>query len=192
MSPGRWGRGKTLTFDSARADNAGMGSRRTSPYRRAARRLGIERGQALVEFALIAPLFLMLVVGIIQFGVALNFWLDMQRIANQGARWAVVDAYPGCPRTSPPGLGCAAPGAFQTFLSNEKIAKGEVINPYICFEAKTGPGGTAAAGDPVTVTINRPFTFNLIVGHVGTINLHAAATMRTEWAPTVYTEDGPC
>ena len=34
----------------------------------------------------------MIVVGVIQFGVALNFWLDMQRIANQGARWAVVNS----------------------------------------------------------------------------------------------------
>ena len=60
-----------------------------------------ESGQALVEFALILPLFLMIVVGIIQFGVGLNFWLDMQRIANQGARWAVVNEYPGCPRSGP-------------------------------------------------------------------------------------------
>ena len=50
-----------------------------------------ERGQALVEFALIVPLFLIIVVGIIQFGVGLNYWLDLNRIANQGARWAVVE-----------------------------------------------------------------------------------------------------
>ena len=34
---------------------------------------------------------LMIVVGIIQFGIGLNYWLDMQRIANQGARWAAVN-----------------------------------------------------------------------------------------------------
>ena len=55
-----------------------------------------ERGQALVEFALIAPLFLVIVVGIIQFGIGLNYWLDLNRIANQGARWGVVDKYPDC------------------------------------------------------------------------------------------------
>ena len=53
-----------------------------------------ERGQALVEFALIAPLFLLVVVGIIQFGIGLNYWLDLNRIANQGARWAVVNCNP--------------------------------------------------------------------------------------------------
>jgi hypothetical protein len=135
----------------------------------------------------------MIVVGIVQFGVALNFWLDMQRVANQGARWAVVDTYPGCPRTTTPGTGCAAAGAFQDFLATERLANGEDVRPYICFEQKTGSGGTVAqAGDPVTVKITRPFRFNLIVGKVGSIDLHASATMRTEWAPTVYTEDGPC
>ena len=53
-----------------------------------------ESGQALVEFALVLPLFLMIVVGVIQFGVALNFWLDMQRLANQGARSAAVNCGP--------------------------------------------------------------------------------------------------
>ena len=53
-----------------------------------------ESGQAMVEFALILFPLLILVVGIIQFGIGLNYWLDMQRIANQGARWAAVDNWP--------------------------------------------------------------------------------------------------
>ena len=53
-----------------------------------------ERGQAMVEFVLIAPLLFLLVGGILQMALALNYWLDMQRIANQGARWAVVARYP--------------------------------------------------------------------------------------------------
>ena len=58
---------------------------------RARHRQDRESGQAMVEFALILFPLLLLVVGIIQFGIALNYWLDMQRIANQGARWAVVN-----------------------------------------------------------------------------------------------------
>jgi hypothetical protein len=172
MSPGRWGRGKTLTFDSARADNAGMSCRRTSPHRRAARRLGIERGQALVEFALIAPLFLMIVVGIIQFGVAINYWFDMQRLANQGARWAAVNAYPDCPQSAPQTVctngmpvgvtyldGTSIPDRLHYELANERLTAGEDIKPYICF-----PGGaTPAIGDAVTVRISKPFRFNAIV-----------------------------
>ena len=55
----------------------------------------------MVEFALILFPLLILVVGIIQFGIALNYWLDMNRLANQGARWAAVNGWPNCPRTDP-------------------------------------------------------------------------------------------
>ena len=55
----------------------------------------------MVEFALILIPLLILVVGILQFGIGLNYWLDMNRLSNQGARWAVVNSYPGCARTDP-------------------------------------------------------------------------------------------
>jgi hypothetical protein len=145
-----------------------------------------ERGQTLVEFALLLPVFLILIVGIINFGIGLNFWLDMQRIANQGARWAAVNSYPGCPRYSTPGAGCAAPGAFQTFLSNQKIAKGEVVQPIICFESTSGGGSAPVAGDPVRVQITRQYPLRIPFFDFARVTLHARATMRTEWDPTVY------
>ncbi len=85
------GKGQVLRLKAVRADKGSMVSAVHANAPRAPRRAERESGQALVEFALILPLFLLIVVGIIQFGVGLNFWLDMQRIANQGARWAVVD-----------------------------------------------------------------------------------------------------
>jgi hypothetical protein len=139
-----------------------------------------------VEFALLLPVFLLLVVGIINFGIGLNFWLDMQRIANQGARWAVVDAYPGCPRTTPSGTGCATAGAFQTYLSNQKLAQGEVVQPIVCFESTSGGGGTPVAGDPVRVQITRVYPLRIPFFSFARITLHARATMRSEWDPTVY------
>ena len=59
-----------------------------------------ESGQATVEFALILLPLLTLVGGIIYFGIGLNYWLDMNRVANQGARSAAVDNWPSqCGRT---------------------------------------------------------------------------------------------
>jgi Flp pilus assembly pilin Flp len=167
--------------------DGGSGTHVVGSGANASRRLrNDESGQATVEFALILPVALILIVGIINFGIALNFWLDMQRIANQGARWAVVDAYPGCPRSSAPGAGCATAGAFQTFLSNQKLANGEVIQPVICFESTSGGGGTPTAGDPVRVQITRQFPLRIPFFSFASISLHARATMRTEWDPTVY------
>jgi hypothetical protein len=138
-----------------------------------------ERGQAMVEFALIAPVFILLIAGIIQFGVVLNFWLDMQRIANQGARWAVVDAYPGCPRTTTPAGSCSP--TLQDYLASEPIAGG--LNPCVDI---TLPNG-ADVGEPVTVRLESTFTLVPIIG-VGTINLGADATMRQEWAASQYSD----
>ena len=59
-----------------------------------------ESGQATVEFALILVPLLIIVAGIIYFGIGLNYWLDMNKVANQGARWAAVNNWPPqCDRT---------------------------------------------------------------------------------------------
>ena len=45
-----------------------------------------DRGAAMVEFAMILPLLLMLVVGIIEFGQAYNIQVSIQAAAHEGAR----------------------------------------------------------------------------------------------------------
>jgi hypothetical protein len=165
---------------------------------RRVRRRGHEDGQALVEFALIAPLFIMLVVGIIQFGVGLNYWLDMQRIANQGARWAVVNNWPTCPRGSSSCTGednppFASPQTLQNYLQHEVISKGltDTATVSICFP-DDGVSTPETVGAPVRVRLQAPFTFVPIV-RVGTITLTADATMRLEQTPTLFSDDeDPC
>ena len=51
-----------------------------------------KRGQAMVEFALVLPLFLLLVCGIIEFGVLYNAQLTLEQDAREGARYAAVHA----------------------------------------------------------------------------------------------------
>jgi Flp pilus assembly protein TadG len=50
-----------------------------------------EDGAALVEFALILPILVVLLFGMLEFGKAFNYWIDETHLANEGARWAVVD-----------------------------------------------------------------------------------------------------
>ena len=140
-----------------------------------------ERGQALVELALIAPLFLLLVVGIIQFGVGLTYWHDLQRLANEGARWAVVNAYPGCPSTGPD---APCNPTLQDFLEREPVSGALDPSVEVCFEEETGPAG-AGIGDPVTVRLTSRFELLPIVG-IGHLDLSAVATMRIEEPPTRY------
>ncbi len=49
-----------------------------------------ERGQSLVEFALIIPIFFILVLGIIDFGMALRSYITLTNAAREGARVGVV------------------------------------------------------------------------------------------------------
>jgi Flp pilus assembly protein TadG len=49
-----------------------------------------ERGQSLVEFALIIPIFIILVFGIIDFGMGLRAYITVTQATREGARYAAV------------------------------------------------------------------------------------------------------
>ena len=52
---------------------------------------GRSRGQGLVEFALILPAFLLLIMGIIEFGYVLTVYTGLFNAAREGARVGVVN-----------------------------------------------------------------------------------------------------
>jgi Flp pilus assembly protein TadG len=63
--------------------------------RRLRARLREDRGQALVEVALVLPILLLILFGITQFALALNSANDQTHIANEIARYATVNENPG-------------------------------------------------------------------------------------------------
>jgi len=141
-----------------------------------------EQGQTTVEFALILIPLLILVVGIIQFGIGLNYWLDMNRLSNQGARWAVVNEYPGCTRNSanPNSVSCGGTVSLQQYIACQKLPTALKPTVDISF-----PSTTSQVGDPVKVTVSSPYTFRAIM-KLGTISLSAKTTMRLEQQPSRY------
>lgn len=145
------------------------------------RRRDRESGQAMVEFALVLLPLLTIVAGIIWFGIGLSYWLDMQRIANQGARWAAVNNWPpNCPRGSSPAA-CTGPNSLQQTLQNQALTQG--LRSSVC-TAVSFPSGATDVGNPVRVTMTSPFTFFWLERL--TITLKADATMRLEQRPTLY------
>jgi hypothetical protein len=52
-----------------------------------------QRSQGITEFALIAPVILLITFGIIDFGRGLYFYITLQQAANEGARVAVRASY---------------------------------------------------------------------------------------------------
>jgi Flp pilus assembly protein TadG len=150
-----------------------------------------ESGQAMVEFALILLPLLLLVAGIIQFGIGLNYWLDMNRIANQGARFAVVNAWPGCARTAAAGScssstwNCIGTPPSNTTLARylhcQTVTRGlrGSATVSVCYPDDGDSTNDGQTGSPVRVGVDAPFTFVPLL-NLGTINLRARATMRLE------------
>ena len=61
------------------------------------RKFKAQEGQTLVEFALVVPLLLLIVFGIIQFGVAFNDYLSLTDGVRAGARKAAVSRHENDP-----------------------------------------------------------------------------------------------
>ena len=137
---------------------------------------GNEDGQAVVEFAIILLPLCLLVVGIIQFGIAISFWQDQQRLAAAGARVAIVN--------------CAAASwctpTLEDYLESQTLSNGNKPEATVCFESKTGNNnGTPIAdpGDSITVYLEAPFQLVPLFG-VGDITISARTTMRLEQTAT--------
>ena len=162
-----------------------------------------ESGQAAIEFALILVPLLILVGGIIYFGIGLNYWLDMNKVANQGARWAAVNNWPPyCLRDDNPdpptnGPGCSTTNAgssCSTVLGTtspnhtrarlQDVLRCQTRNPStavsMCYPGIAS--GAEKQGDPVKVKLTAPYKF-WFMRSVG-ITLTATATMRLEQPPS--------
>ena len=56
-----------------------------------------EDGVAMTEFALILPIFMVIVAGLLGFGRVFFYWIQANHVANETARWAIVDRNPYAP-----------------------------------------------------------------------------------------------
>ena len=60
------------------------------------RRIDFRRndGVAMTEFALVLPVFVLIIVGLLSFGRVLYYWIETNHVASETARWAIVDQNP--------------------------------------------------------------------------------------------------
>jgi hypothetical protein len=127
----------------------------------AVRRLRASDGQALVEFAFVVPLFLLLVLGVVDFGRAYNYKNDITSLANQAARLAEVNACSPCaPGPSPPK---------------------QTIDQYVESTADSSElqNGTGQISSPLKITFCLPAGSD---GSVGS-SLEVKATATYDWLP---------
>ncbi|MGI6093514.1 MAG: TadE/TadG family type IV pilus assembly protein [Negativicutes bacterium] len=95
------------------------------------------RGQAVVEFALIVPVLLLLVLGIMEFSMVIHQYMVVAGASREGARAAALG-----------GSDADIEAAVQNAVSGLDSAK-LIVTP--------SPTPTRTQGDPVTVTVTYPF-----------------------------------
>jgi Flp pilus assembly protein TadG len=157
-----------------------------------------ERGVALTEFALVAPLLFVVLFATIDFGKGINYWNEQTQMAAQGARLAAVNgtnAYSG----ACVGSGTAATLAnyiqCQAATNELRNGGGSTTKSAVCIV----PSGGGAAGNPITVRVRTQYTwlplYSIIRLHLGTTTIQGQATMRLErpWtAGTVGSTGATC
>ena len=129
------------------------------------RRMNLKRedGVAMTEFALIVPVFLLIVAGLLAFGRVFFYWIEANHMASETARWAVVDRNPYAPVTLQQH---AAQNSTTEFANDVQV----------CIDF---PSGVVDLGEPVRVRIQKPFRFVPILG-IGQITIRGSSTMRIE------------
>ncbi|MGO9792752.1 MAG: TadE/TadG family type IV pilus assembly protein [Solirubrobacteraceae bacterium] len=137
---------------------------------------GREDGQALIEFAFVAPLLLVILFAIFDLGQALNYQNDETNLANVVARFATVignaSSVPACG-------GATQADAFLFVKCEAQLDSAGLANSIgVCVTDETS-AGSYAASDALQVTLYYPFKFLYIIGS-STITLSSSATMMLE------------
>jgi Flp pilus assembly protein TadG len=130
----------------------------------------------MVEFALILPLLLLLIFGILEFGRAINYWIDANHLANVAARWAVVNNNPGT----------ADSQTLQQEILDQADSDEMQAAAQVCIEFQDD---TPEIGEWVEAKVTVDFDWMPYMDNVlgvGSTKLTGTARMRLEQEPTEY------
>jgi len=121
------------------------------------------RGQSVVEFALILPFLILILLGVVEFGRFFNAWLMVTHSSREGARLASLGG--------------------SSLQVEERV---DLVMTYFDTSRITvtiSPSGTKSRGDMVTVIVNYdidPLTPMISIITGGTVHLHSDTVMRVE------------
>jgi len=128
-----------------------------------------DEGQAVVEFALVVPVLMLLIVGVFEFGRAWNAHQAVTDAAREGARIAVI----ADPAITEDSVKTVVRGALAAVSLNADLAVIELT------------GVNAPTGEPARVAVRYPYQFGLLkalhrTSGGGAVTLGSAFVMRNE------------
>lgn len=142
-------------------------------FNRLLRMLRCDRGAAMVEFTLVAPILILLTCGIVQFGYVFYLQNTMQNLARDAARGISVGALTGssgsvnCPGGAAGSAQAMICGGLSGFTGSFSL---NAVNP-------------ADSGDDVIVTVSLPMADAAVMDVLDVMSsgtLSVSATMRKE------------
>ena len=170
----------------------GPQGRRGHSLRRVLSRCRDDRGVALTEMALVLPLLLLLILGMVDFGKAINYWIDNTHLANEGARLAVVNKNPGGATSLQDYLRGQTSSAEERYPNpvqgTQRSAHSMTVN--ICYYSGSSGAlinsGTPTVGDTVEVIVKYDYDWLRGFPFPGdpTTTIGGKAAMRLEAVPT--------
>jgi len=136
-------------------------------------RINNQNGASMVEFAIVLPVLLLLIFGMIEFSVMLYDKAMLTNASREGTRLGILYNYPT--RITEAEIR----NTVDNYLQNNLISLGGAST------WTTSLSGTCtAAGDPITVTVTYPYNFlvlpNFITSLSPTLTLGGTTTMRCE------------
>lgn len=127
------------------------------------------RGAAVIEFAVVAPIFFLFIIGLIEFGRVMMVQQILVQTSRDGARHAIVNG--------------------STIETTRDLVQQQVASSSVTVERDAitvGPDpSTAGAGDQITVTVTVPFedvTWLPGATWLNDLELSGSTTMRRETA----------
>jgi Flp pilus assembly protein TadG len=146
----------------------------------------------MIEFALVLPFILLLVLGMLDLGKAMHYRNDMTHLANEAARFAAVNRNPGAALT-PPITSLEEYIEQQATTPELRNGGASITTPIdVCIWYPDGPG-SATDHKPLQVVVTSEYKWLKILGIGITQEIRGASTMRMEQLGTgAYTPQASC
>jgi len=139
-----------------------------------------EGGNALIEFAMVLPMMLILTTGILMFGIAMNNYLALTNAVSIGARTVAVNAgltLDPC-SVAAQSIIAASPGLNPSSLKFTYTFNGVGASGSSCPSASvsSGAAGNLSSGSTVTVTATYPLNLSIYGTNYSASNAVLTAT----------------
>jgi Flp pilus assembly protein TadG len=134
----------------------------------------------MVEFALILPVLLLLVTGLIQFGLLFNKYITLTDTVRNGARTLAVGR--GLSNPCDPAVLQMVKSASAIGLTSGQVTPSFSSSSDFCgsgaytYNTSGNTGGNEVQGDQATVTAVQPFTLSVFGMSIVQLNLSATAS----------------